>query len=176
MDDSQKAYKALLIFSSAFAILVGVDLVTDFSSGGSGSHLIVEGLLLAISAGFFIFGVKQLQQANTRISTLQQDMDRLRGEKEKWKQGSQRLLEGLSKKIENQFLSWKLTPAEQEVGFFLIKGFSLKEISDLRDTKIKTTQQQSQSIYQKSGLANRSELSAFFLEDLLPPQPFPSSD
>ncbi|QPJ60734.1 MAG: hypothetical protein G3M70_02050 [Candidatus Nitronauta litoralis] len=143
MDDPKKAYKVLLIFSSAFSILVGVDLITDFSSGGSGSHLIVEGLLLTISAGFFIYGARQLQQANTRIRSLQQDMDRL--------------------------------TAEQEVGFFLIKGFSLKEISDLRNTKIKTTQQQAQCIYQKSGLANRSELSALFLEDLLPPQPLPSS-
>jgi DNA-binding CsgD family transcriptional regulator len=170
MDDTKRAYKILLFFSSAFAVLVGIDLVTDFVSGGSGSHLVVEGLLLAICAGFFIFGVKQLQEAKTEIITLKKDMDQLTLEKEKWKQDSQRLLEGLSYKIESQFSDWKLTPAEQEVGFFLIKGFSLKEISALRDTKIKTTQQQAQSIYQKSGLSNRSELSAFFLEDLLPPQ------
>jgi DNA-binding NarL/FixJ family response regulator len=63
-----------------------------------------------------------------------------------------------------------LTQAETEVGFLLLKGFSLKEIADIRQTKIKTVQQQSQSIYQKTGLASRSELAAFFLEDLLPPE------
>lgn len=97
-------------------------------------------------------------------------MDQLTLEKEKWREDSYRLLQGLAVKIEHQFTDWKLTPAETEVGFLLIKGFSLKEISDLRDTRIKTTQQQAQSIYQKSGLGNRSELSAFFLEDLLPPR------
>ncbi len=175
MDDSKRAYQVLLIFSSVLAVLVGIDLVTDFKSGGSGSHLIVEGLLFTISAGFFIFGLRQLQVAKTEIVTLRRNMDELTLEKEQWKQSSQRLLQGLSIKIESQFTDWKLTPAEKEVGFFLIKGFSLKEISDLRQTKIKTTQQQAQAIYQKSGLANRSELSAFFLEDLLPPQSTPSS-
>tara|TARA_Y100000294_G_scaffold61918_1_gene58693 strand:+ start:2888 stop:3070 length:183 start_codon:yes stop_codon:yes gene_type:complete len=47
------------------------------------------------------------------------------------------------------------------VGFLLLKGFSLKEIADFRDTKVKTVQQQSQSIYQKTGLVSRSELAAF---------------
>jgi len=45
----------------------------------------------------------------------------------------------------------------------------LKEIADMRNTKLKIVQQQSQSIYQKTSLASRSELAAFFLEDLLPP-------
>jgi DNA-binding NarL/FixJ family response regulator len=75
----------------------------------------------------------------------------------------------LSVKIENQFAHCQLTPAETEVGFLLLKGFSLKEIADMRNTKLKTVQQQSQSIYQKTSLASRSELAAFFLEDLLPP-------
>ena len=79
------------------------------------------------------------------------------------------LLAGLSVKIENQFAHWQLTPAETEVGFLLLKDFSLKEIADMRNTKLKTVQQQSQSIYQKTSLASRSELAAFFLEDLLPP-------
>ena len=57
-----------------------------------------------------------------------------------------------------------------EVGFLLLKGITLKEIADIRQTQLKTVQQQSQSIYQKTGLASRSELAAFFLEDLLPPQ------
>jgi DNA-binding NarL/FixJ family response regulator len=61
------------------------------------------------------------------------------------------------------------------VGFLLLKGFSLKEIADFRDTKVKTVQQQSQSIYQKTGLVSRSELAAFFLEDLLPPKDLESA-
>lgn len=168
MDDNVKPYKILLVFSSCLAVLIGTDLVMDARSGGSIPHLIVEGLLLAVSGGFFIFSIGQLKQAKIEIVSLQNNLNEVAREKEKWKQESQQLLQGLARKIEEQFADWKLTPAETEVGFLLIKGFSLKEISDLRNTQVKTTQQQAQSIYHKSGLANRSELSAFFLEDLLP--------
>ena len=65
------------------------------------------------------------------------------------------LLAGLSVKIENQFAHWQLTPAETEVGFLLLKDFSLKEIADMRNTKLKTVQQQSQSIYQKTSLKKK---------------------
>jgi hypothetical protein len=38
-----------------------------------------------------------------------------------------------------------------------------------RHTSEKTARVQSSAVYAKSGLSGRSELSAFFLEDLLPP-------
>ncbi|HJS34466.1 MAG TPA: hypothetical protein VJ766_03150, partial [Pseudoxanthomonas sp.] len=44
------------------------------------------------------------------------------------------------------------------------------EIADLRGTHEKTVRAQSASIYAKAGLAGRSELAAFFLEDLLVPR------
>ena len=53
--------------------------------------------------------------------------------------------------------------------FLLLKGLSLKEIADIRHTTEKTARAQSGSIYAKSGLSGRSELAAFFLEDLLVP-------
>jgi len=56
------------------------------------------------------------------------------------------------------------------VAFLLIKGFSLKEIADYRSTAEKTTRAQATVVYAKSGLSGRSQLSAFFLEDLLLPQ------
>jgi DNA-binding CsgD family transcriptional regulator len=129
----------------------------------------LEGLLLLISGAMFIAGLRQLNEARREIKSLQVDVEKLHEEKEKWKGETQQLLAGLSVKIEGQFKHWNLTQAETEVGFLLLKGFSLKEIADIRDTKLKTTQQQSQSIYQKTGLGSRSELAAFFLEDLLPP-------
>jgi len=46
---------------------------------------------------------------------------------------------------------------------------SLKEIAEIRNTAEKTARVQSMAVYSKSGLGGRSELSAFFLEDLLVP-------
>jgi DNA-binding NarL/FixJ family response regulator len=51
-----------------------------------------------------------------------------------------------------------------------LKGLSLKEAADVRSTSEKTVRAQAQAIYEKSGLSSRSELSAFFLEDLLAPK------
>jgi DNA-binding NarL/FixJ family response regulator len=170
MEDAREVNSFVLILSGAFVVLVGLDLITDYGDGGSGAHLLLEGILLAISGTFFVFGLKRLFLARKEILALQINVESLHQEKEQWKDETHQLLAGLSVKIEKQFSHWKLTQAETEVGFLLLKGFSLKEIADIRNTKIKTVQQQSQSIYQKTGLASRSELAAFFLEDLLPPE------
>jgi DNA-binding NarL/FixJ family response regulator len=169
MVDVREANPVVLLLSGTFVVLVGLDLISDYLDGGTGTHLVLEGLLLALSGAVFGGGIRQLVQARQKIESLKSDVEKLNEEKEKWKGETHQLLAGLSVKIENQFAYWKLTPAETEVGFLLLKGFSLKEVADIRSTKLKTVQQQSQSIYQKTGLASRSELAAFFLEDLLPP-------
>ncbi len=56
------------------------------------------------------------------------------------------------------------------VAVLLLKGLSLKEIADTRGTTERTARQQANAIYRKAGLGGRAELSAFFLEDLLPPR------
>jgi len=156
--------------SGVFALLVAADLVNDYQSGSTLGHLSLEGILLVLSASVFVWGIKQLTHAKKEIRTLRVDLENLDREKELWKGENRKLLEGLSVKIEQQFVHWKLTDAETEVGFLLLKGLTLKEIAGIRTTQLKTVQQQSQSIYQKTGLASRSELAAFFLEDLLPPK------
>ena len=170
MEDVRKTIWMMLVGSGIFAVLVLMDLVNDYQSGSTGSHLILEGILLAFSGGIFVIGVSQLTRARQEVTVLKGDLDRVHQEKEQWQKETHQLLAGLSQKIEGQFTQWDLTPAEKEVGFLLLKGLSLKEIADVRNTKLKTVQQQSQSIYQKTKLASRSELAAFFLEDLLPPQ------
>ena len=82
---------------------------------------------------------------------------------------AQEALRGLGEAIDSQFARWGLTPAEREVGLLLLKGLSHKEAAATRATSETTIRQQALAIYRKSGLRNRSELSAFFLEDLLLP-------
>ena len=86
-----------------------------------------------------------------------------------WKQKAELLRVGISEGIQAQLEAWGLSTAEQEVSFLLIKGLSLNEIADVRSTTEKTVRQQASSIYRKSGLAGRAQLSAYFLEDLLGP-------
>jgi len=69
--------------------------------------------------------------------------------------------------IKMHFAEWKLSSSEQEVAFLLIKGLSIQEIAEIRNTKAGTVKSQSNAIYQKSSLQNRAELTAFFVVDLL---------
>jgi DNA-binding NarL/FixJ family response regulator len=56
------------------------------------------------------------------------------------------------------------------VGLLLLKGLSLKEAAEARQTSERTVRQQALAVYRKAGLAGRAELAAFFLEDLLLPR------
>jgi DNA-binding CsgD family transcriptional regulator len=62
--------------------------------------------------------------------------------------------------IESLKESWGLSNAEAEVTVYAVKGFSNKEISELRGASIATVKKQLGSVYRKSGLANRFQLIA----------------
>ena len=97
------------------------------------------------------------------------DLDAARIQGRQWRDETRALLKGLGEAIERQFLTWKLTEAEREIGLLLLKGLSLKEIAAVRVTSERTIRAQARSIYAKAGLSGRAALSAFFLEDLLAP-------
>jgi hypothetical protein len=54
-------------------------------------------------------------------------------------------------------------------GLFTLAFLIANIVDDVRNTTEKTARVQSMSIYAKAGISGRSELSAFFLEDLLVP-------
>jgi DNA-binding NarL/FixJ family response regulator len=108
----------------------------------------------------------RIARLNERTDGLETAVGRASDEGRAWRAQSRRFLDGLSRAVEAQFEAWALTPAEADVAGLLLKGASLREIALLRRTAEATIRQQAQNIYRKSGLSNRSELSAYFLEDL----------
>jgi DNA-binding CsgD family transcriptional regulator len=66
-----------------------------------------------------------------------------------------------------KFTDWKLSASEREVALLLIKGLSIQEIADIRETKTGTIKSQCSSIYRKADVKGRNELVAYFVEDLL---------
>ncbi|PIP96007.1 MAG: hypothetical protein COW00_06905 [Bdellovibrio sp. CG12_big_fil_rev_8_21_14_0_65_39_13] len=151
-------------------ILTALDLITDTREGVPWWHLVFEA-----SVGIFaLVGVYFLLKGNF---TLKQSLDvekklssKLLEEAQAWKEQSKKYLDGLGDSINAQLDRWNLTPSEKDVALLLIKGFSLKEIAELRSTAEKTVRAQSTAIYAKSGVAGRPQLAAFFLEDLLMPR------
>jgi len=109
------------------------------------------------------FLVYKTQQALVR------DLDAARIQGRQWRDETRTLLKGLGEAIDRQFLTWKLTEAEREIGLLILKGLSLREIAAVRVTSERTIRAQARSIYAKAGLSGRAALSAFFLEDLLAP-------
>lgn len=82
---------------------------------------------------------------------------------------TQQILAGLSDQIDRQFAKWGLTAAESEIAILMLKGLRHKGIASLRGTSERTVRQQALTIYKKAGLDGRTDLAAFFIEDLLQP-------
>lgn len=144
-------------------ILIGWDLFVDYSEGASLFHLLIEAFVFMVAAAGILLMWRQLDRTRT-------DLVDARVEAAQWKAESLELLQGLGAAIERQFVRWSLSAAESEVALFLLKGFSHKEIAELRRTSERTAREQARAVYRKSGLPGRPSLSAFFLEDLLLPQ------
>jgi DNA-binding NarL/FixJ family response regulator len=156
----------------AFAILLAQELATSDEPFTLGA-LVFEALDLALLVGATATTAALLSRVRAQEEQgllLRHDLEQIRTRSEHWNREMAGRLRELGAAIQDQFRAWGLTPAEQEVGLLLLKGFSHKEIARLRRTSEATIRQQAASLYDKADLAGRAELSAFFLEDLLLPE------
>lgn len=168
MKNNERWIIAAILF--AIAVLASVDIYNDYFEGVALWHISFEAIVAVIAligAFYLIRGHFTLQH---NLEQERQVSSELQDEARKWKQVSKKYVEGLSVEIDNQLEHWDLTKAEKEISFLLLKGLSNKEIAEVRGTSVPTVRSQTNAIYSKSGLSGRSELAAFFLEDLLPPQ------
>ena len=161
--DNRSTLTAIGLFGIV-VVLIGWDLYVDFGEGASLWHLAIEFFMFFVALSGVVLMWRQLDRT-------QSDLVEALVEAEQWKKESSDLIQGLGVAIDRQFERWKLTKAEAEVGLFLLKGLSHKEIANIRQTSERTVREQSRALYRKSGLTGRSSLSAFFLEDLLLPHP-----
>lgn len=151
------------------AALVAFDVGTDLLQGASHWHVALEiaaGIAAVAGAAYLLRDALRLRR---RLATQGRDLSAYRAQAVAWQAQARRHVEGLACSIDRQLDLWQLSAAEKEIAFLLLKGLSLKEVAALRGTAEKTARAQSAAVYAKSGLAGRTELSAFFLEDLLVP-------
>jgi len=150
---SLKHYFPAIVLVSAtlfFAYDIIADLLDDSESI---FHISVELLVFLSITSILFVELRRVSQLSREISREQVKTARLSGE--------------LLAVMRNQFFRWGLSPSESEVALLLIKGLSMREISEARQVKEKTVRQQATSIYAKSGYAGRHELAAHFIEDLM---------
>jgi DNA-binding CsgD family transcriptional regulator len=166
---------AIVVFVGILLVVV-VDLATDYHQGVGTFHVVAEGAVIALSiAGVAVLG-RRYAALRTRTERLRRELEDTREDAERWRREAEDVLEGLGEAIDRQFERWELTPAEREVALLLLKGFSHKEIADIRDVSDRTVRQQAHAVYDKGNLDGRAQLSAFFLEDLLVPSLEPIRD
>lgn len=152
-------------------VLITLDFLGDYREGVSWTHLLTEVLILMISlVGIVYFGRLYYELAQSKIHLLTQDLALANQQAQHWREANRELVAGLAAQIQKQFDIWQLTPAEAEVGMLMLKGLSHAEIAQLRNASERTIRDQARAIYRKAGVAGRTELSAFFLEDLLLPR------
>ena len=132
------------------------------------TELVKTVLLMALFAIPVLLVYRSFLIYKERLALIR-SLDVARIDGRQWRDETRTLLKGLGEAIDRQFLAWKLTEAERDVGLLILKGLSLKEIAAARVTSERTIRAQARSIYAKAGLSGRAALSAFFLEDLLAP-------
>ena len=124
--------------------------------------------IVLVSVGVVLLIRVTAQQREHTLAVVR-DLEVARLQGQRWRDDKRSLIKGLGDAIDEQFKLWNLTEAEREVALLLLKGLSLKEIAQVRDTSERTIRAHARSLYAKAGLSGRAALSAFFLEDLLAP-------
>jgi len=163
----QSKETALILIFLSFIIISSVDMLQDFSEGTDFSHVAQEAVIFTLSLVALAWLLFNLRQHSIEIKKLRKELLVVDTPASPPKKYIEDAKTSLSHVISQQFDEWQLTSSEKDVGWLLLKGFSLKEISALRETREKTVRQQASSIYKKAGLNGRHSFSAWFIEDAL---------
>jgi len=168
MDAMTRPWTSIAMFA-LIAVLMAIDTVVDYRQNGSIAAQTFEIVVFAMALAAIGIEAWQLSSARSKSERLGRELIQTRADAQRWSREAQDVLQGLGVAIDRQFDKWGLSPAERDVALLQLKGFRHKEIADLRKTSERTVRQQALSIYRKAGLSGRTDLAAFFLEDLLLP-------
>lgn len=164
----QLTLKVLCLILVLIVFFSALDIASDIKHHAPWLHIGMELGIISLSIiGLLALSLIVGNADSVSLPMIRKELDLANFEARKWREENKSLIRGLTVKIKSQFSDWGLTNAECEIGFLLLKGFSLKEIASFRNVSERTVREQAIKIYFKSKLNNRSELTAFFLEDLL---------
>jgi DNA-binding CsgD family transcriptional regulator len=167
---SDRAVRALLPIVLVCTIVGGaIDLYLDAPESWLSPHALYEiGLIVIAMLTSVLFWRAWWQSRRNLVTTRRMLVERA-AERDAWKASAETALAGLGEAIDARFSAWALTAAEREVALLLLKGHSHKQIAFATGRSERTVRQHAVAVYNKSGLAGRAELAAFFLEDLMLP-------
>ncbi len=159
------------MFFGALCVLALFDIYFDFNHGIPFRHIIFEILVFLtglIGLNYFAIVVsKKYKSQHQTLEALKSDMGKKDRELVTLSNKVKSYKEEFRAEVENTFKTWHLTKTEVEIAGLLLKGLSLKEIAELRGSNERTVRSQCSSIYKKSKRQSRSQLSSYFLDDLI---------
>lgn len=154
------------VFFWIVAITSIADVFTDIRQGAYVLHMVQELLM-------FVFALALLrilyQRTKAQMKQNAQLLTELNKAKAQSTQASKELIDAkriFGDQITKQFAGWSFTESEAEVALFSLKGFSAKEIANLRNASEKTVRNQLTSVYKKSGTTSKISFVAWFMEGL----------
>jgi DNA-binding CsgD family transcriptional regulator len=178
MKDGSAGTGTSTVLFALIAALMATDLTIEYYRGVPVALQTFELLIFVSALAGIAFHWWQRVAAYRRSDRLDAELAAAREEAHRWSEDAKRwnreaqdVLQGLGAAIDRQFERWALTPAEREIALLQLKGLRHKEIATLRKTSERTVRQQALAVYRKSGLNGRTDLAAFFLEDLWLPIP-----
>lgn len=174
MSGSMPAVVALFLL---FVVVVGiVDLALDRPDSWLSAHVAVEVALVVVSLAFAVVLFRSwrrsqsaLAQSRASLAATSAQLAARQAERDAWRTSAEQALEGFGAAIDRQFTRWQLTRAEREVGLLLLKGLGHKQAAAQLGRSERTVRQQAVEVYRKAGVQGRSELAAFFLQDVVLP-------
>lgn len=149
-------------------ILKVLDLYGDIQTADLG-HTLQELALVMLSGGLFLYLMYDMRLRTKTSAILSEKLKESESELRSMEVEIVEQKQALFHVIDLQFEQWGLSPAEQEVGLMLIKGYTTQEIASLRDKSEKTISNQASAIYRKAEVQGRHELAGVFLENLSVP-------
>ncbi|MEY4696859.1 MAG: hypothetical protein RIT14_1287 [Pseudomonadota bacterium] len=144
----------LILFQSLCTLFFVFDVIEDLKDGATSLwHLAPEaGATLGLIIGI-VFESRSLMQLLRRQAHMERSLGVAAG--------------ALASLMDDYFQQWGLTPSEQDVAAFTIKGYSIAEIAELRGSAEGTVKTHLNAIYRKSGLQGRGQLVSVLIEDLM---------
>ena len=122
---------------------------------------IILGLIIAATTALGYRFRLQQKAAQIRNAELEQKQTVLAEYIKKMKNTTANLVkEG----VDEDFGEWRLSSAERDIAWFMLRGLPMKQIALVRGTSERTVRQQAQTIYRKAGLDGRSDLAGRVLE------------
>ena len=169
--DDDRHLRPLLLGVLLVIIVSGtIDLVLDAPARWWSFHVVYEVALILGAVATTVVLWTRWSRAERTLSTTRHALTERQAERDAWRASAERSLQGLAAAIDDQLARWGLTPAERDVALLLLKGKSHKAIAYETGRSERTIRQHAVTVYQKSGLAGRAELAAYFLEDLVLPR------